>query len=143
MTRSHCLALPAASLPAASVVGQAAQPLGRVLPSIQPPAGVAAFAVPALDRASLYAEDQQLGLRGLARERRRGLGLIAFGLVAHLALYVMVFALTNSELEWHLGTAAPRMALHLVPYLVLAAGLCLATDTGPGSDRDPDRELKP
>ncbi|MEC7584350.1 MAG: trypsin-like peptidase domain-containing protein [Planctomycetota bacterium] len=64
MTRLHCLLLPATFVLANSLVCQSAQPMGRMLPGLRPLSSVAAFAVPAIDRVSLFAEDEQRRING-------------------------------------------------------------------------------
>ena len=60
------------------------------------------------------------GLLALRARRTRRVA-VATGLIllAHLGLYVGVFAITPRDLDWHLGTAASRLVLHTVPWLVL------------------------
>jgi hypothetical protein len=61
-------------------------------------------------------------LKGLEFTKQR----IVLALCAlHLTLYVGVFVVTSSDYLWHLKTAATRLVFHLVPYLLLSAGMCL------------------
>ena len=54
--------------------------------------------------------------------RRRAEVLLASGLLgAHVLLYALAFALTPNPLQWHLETAASRLAMHTYPLVLLVA----------------------
>ncbi|MEM7203180.1 MAG: hypothetical protein AAF628_23160 [Planctomycetota bacterium] len=59
-----------------------------------------------------------------ARERTRGAAVaLVLAWLAHLGLYTAVFATTPHQLDWHLGTAAPRLFMHTSAWPVLLLGL--------------------
>lgn len=51
--------------------------------------------------------------------------LPAMLMALHFLLYVAAFATTNTDMEWLLRTASHRLIFHLVPYMLLAAGISL------------------
>jgi len=53
---------------------------------------------------------------GVLRDRRVWPYVIGFA--AHLGVYTAAFVVTPHPLEWHLATAAPRLLLHTLPWLI-------------------------
>jgi hypothetical protein len=56
-------------------------------------------------------------------------------LFAHIGLYVGVYALNTQPLEWVLGNSAPRVFMHLLPWLLLLLAGALAPCGGRDSTR--------
>jgi hypothetical protein len=62
-----------------------------------------------------------LGLWSLRRNRRVAATLFTC-LLVHLAVYAAAIAATPHELSWQLAVAGDRLAMHMVPWLVLLSG---------------------
>jgi hypothetical protein len=69
-------------------------------------------------------------LRGATR---RAVAVPAVLLLAHLAFYVSVLALSPFDLVWHVGTAGPRFLLHAAPWALLAALAALQAPPAPAA----------
>ena len=61
------------------------------------------------------------------RRSVHGLRLIFVGAATHTLLYAVILTNTTQDIEWHLMTTSNRLVFHLVPYLLLAAGVSLRT----------------
>lgn len=53
--------------------------------------------------------------------RRRELWLLWLFPAIQLLIYLVIFQLTPHPLEWHLGSALPRLLFHIGPIVFLAA----------------------
>lgn len=76
-----------------------------------------------------------IGLRHARATLRWPVALLA----VHLGLYAAVFAVTPRRLEWHLSTAAYRLSVHTVPWLLLIVVAAVSAFEQKGASREPAR----